>query len=365
MYPALFEPFQLKSLRLRNRIAMAPMTRSFSPGGVPGLNVADYYRRRAEGGAGLILSEGTVVDRPASGNDPAVPRFYGKDALNGWNAVIGAVHGAGGAMAPQLWHAGVIAPHASGWLPDAPFEGPSGLETPDKTGGIAMEKDSIEKTVKAFASAAGSAQELGFDAIEIHAAHGYLIDQFFWSMLNRRGDVYGGAMIDSRSRFAVEIVKAIREAVGDDFPVIMRISQFKQQDYTAKIAEHPKELELWLQPLAEAGVDMFHCSQRRVCEPEFPNSDLNLAGWVKRVTGQPTIAVGSVGLSNDLLSSFAGECSSSTPIEEAVERLARGDFDILAVGRAFLANPEWPNLMKKGAFDEILPFSSSMLSELY
>src|SRR5664279_6197042 len=100
----LFQPFQLKSLELKNRIVMAPMTRSFSPGGVPAANVADYYSRRAEGEVGLIVSEGTVVNRPASSNDPNIPHFYGGKPLLGWKAVINQVHANGGVMAPQLWH---------------------------------------------------------------------------------------------------------------------------------------------------------------------------------------------------------------------------------------------------------------------
>src|ERR1017187_8280911 len=112
----LFQPFRLKSLELKNRIVMAPMTRSFSPGGVPGSDVADYYARRAEGEVGLILSEGTVVNRPASSYDPNIPHFYGKKPLRGWKSVIDKVHAAGGVMAPQLWHVGVVPPKDSGWV---------------------------------------------------------------------------------------------------------------------------------------------------------------------------------------------------------------------------------------------------------
>lgn len=123
----LFQPFQYKSLNLKNRIVMAPMTRQFSPNGVPTDEVAAYYRRRAEGGVGLILSEGTVINRPASSNSPNVPRFHSPEPLNGWKKVIDGVHEAHGAMAPQIWHMGIVAPHASGWLPPTPFEGPSAL----------------------------------------------------------------------------------------------------------------------------------------------------------------------------------------------------------------------------------------------
>jgi len=128
----LFQPFRLKSLALKNRIVMAPMTRSFSPGGIPTSQVAEYYARRATGEVGLIVSEGTVVNRPASSNDPDIPHFYGEKSLLGWKAVIDKVHANGGVMAPQLWHMGVVAPKNASWLPPAPFEGPSGYVAPGK-----------------------------------------------------------------------------------------------------------------------------------------------------------------------------------------------------------------------------------------
>src|SRR6187431_2526390 len=111
---ALFRPFSLKSLDLPNRVVMAPMTRTFAPEGVVGPDNAAYYRRRAEGGVGLILSEGTVIDRPASRNEPGIPFFHGAAALAGWKNVIDAVHDAGGRMGPQIWHTGSTS-GMSGW----------------------------------------------------------------------------------------------------------------------------------------------------------------------------------------------------------------------------------------------------------
>ncbi len=113
----LFRPFSIKSLTLKNRIVMAPMTRSFSPEGVPGENVAAYYGRRAEADVGLILSEGTVIDRPASRNDPKIPFFHGKAALGGWKHVIDRVHAAGGKMGPQIWHVGAVKSFLTDWEP--------------------------------------------------------------------------------------------------------------------------------------------------------------------------------------------------------------------------------------------------------
>lgn len=135
--------------------------------------------------------------------------------------------------------------------------------------------------IAAFAQAADDAKRIGFDGIELHGAHGYLIDQFFWGKTNRRTDRYGGDLVD-RTRFAVEIVKACRRAVGPDYPIALRFSQWKSSDYTAKLAETPDELARFLAPLANAGVDIFHCSTRRCWESEFIGSDLNLAGWTKK-----------------------------------------------------------------------------------
>jgi len=344
---------------------MAPMTRSFSPGGVPGPNVADYYARRAEGEVGLILSEGTVVNRPASSNRPDIPHFYGEQSLRGWKAVIDKVHAAGGAMAPQLWHMGVVAPIKSGWLPPTPFEGPSGLVLPGQSGGVAMSGQDILETIHAFAQSAADAKALGFDAVELHGAHGYLIDQFFWNPTNQRTDFYGSISLVERSHFAVELVRAVRKSVGPDFVISLRISQWKLQDYTARLAKTPQEMEEWLTPLAEAGVDIFHCSQRRLWEPEFDGSDLNFAGWVKKLTGKTTITVGSIGLSGEFIAAYKGENSTASPLDELVRRFDRGDFDLVAVGRALLADPEWARKIQEGRLSELKGFKAEALTTLY
>jgi len=360
----LFQPFRLKSVELKNRIVMAPMTRSFSPEGVPTSQVADYYARRAEKEVGLIILEGTVVNRPAASYDPNIPHFYGEKSLQGWKAVIDKVHAVGGVMAPQLWHVGVVAPGDSGWLPSSPFEGPSGYVAPGKTGGVTMTQGDIARTIQAFAQAASEARILGFDAVEIHGAHGYLIDQFFWHPTNQRTDSYGGASLTERSRFAAELIRAVRQAVGPEFPISLRISQWKLQDYSARLATTPQEMEAWLVPLAGAGVDIFHCSQRRFWEPEFVGSDLNFAGWVKKLTGKITITVGSVGLSGDFLAAFQGEVSAPSSLDELLRRFDRGDFDLVGVGRALLADPEWARKVHAGLLSELSGFSKAALATL-
>ncbi|MDP2699870.1 NADH:flavin oxidoreductase [Thalassospira sp.] len=364
---SLFRPFQLKSLTLKNRIVMAPMTRQFAPEGIPGDANAAYYRKRAEGEVGLILSEGTVIDRPAARNEGNIPFFHGTDALRGWQKVIEEVHAAGGKMGPQIWHVGAARSH-SGWVAPGPVDSPSGLNGPNDPNGTPMRDEDIADTIAAYARAASDAKRLGFDVLEIHAAHGYLIDQFFWQQTNLRTDNYGGATLKERSRFAAEVIAAIRTAVGPDYPVLLRISQWKQQDFAARLAETPDEMAEWLLPLKEAGVDIFHCSQRRFWEPEFPEIDgengLNFAGWAKKLTGAATISVGSVGLSSDFIGAFGGEGSSVAGIDKLVERMDRDEFDLIAVGRALISDPRWVAKIQTGNQSELKNFDPSALAEL-
>lgn len=349
---ALFSPFSYKNLQLKNRVVMAPMTRAQSDNGVPTQQITEYYARRAASDVGLILSEGTVINRPGSKNVQNIPDFYGTDALEGWKNVIDAVHANGGKMGPQLWHVGDT--RSSEDYPLVDMEKASTMTLED-----------IKDTIAQFAASAKSAKDLGFDVLEIHGAHGYLIDQFFWEVTNTRTDEYGGKTLKERTKFAVDVIKAIRAAVGDDFTIIIRLSQWKQQDYKSRLATTPAEMEEWLLPLKDAGVDIFHCSQRRFWEPEFEGSDLNFAGWAKKITGQPTITVGSVGLEGDFMAAFAGQGTEKADLSELIRRLERGDFDLVAVGRALLQDPEWVKKVKEGNTDDLLNFSAESLGVLY
>jgi len=358
---ALFRPFACKSLKLQNRIVMAPMTRSFSPGGVVTPDVAEYYARRTS--AGLIVSEGTGVDRSASLNDANAPRFHGEAELAGWRHVIDRVHAEGGVMAPQLWHVGAVTNPSGGTGPGR-IDSPSGLMAPGRTVGEPMTDADVADTIAAFARAAADARRLGFDAVELHGAHGYLIDEFFWEGTNVRTDAYGGATLAERTRFAAEVVKAVRAAVGEDFAVILRLSQWKGQDYRARLARTPDEMGAWLGPLVDAGADVLHCSQRRYWEPEFEGSDLNFAGWARKLTGKPTITVGSVGLSGEFLAAFKGQSSEPEGLEKLLERLERDEFDLVGVGRALVVDPDWALKVKEGRFQELSAFHRDALSTL-
>ncbi|OHC17555.1 MAG: 12-oxophytodienoate reductase [Pseudomonadales bacterium RIFCSPHIGHO2_01_FULL_64_12] len=362
---ALFEPFELGALRLPTRVVMAPMTRSFSPNGVPTADVVEYYRRRAASGVGLIITEGTTVNHAASNGYPHVPRFYGEDALAGWKAVVEAVHGAGGKIVPQLWHVGNVRRKGTEPEPDVPGYGPMEKQKDGQVVVHGMTKQDIQDVIEAFAQAARDAQAIGMDGVEIHGAHGYLIDQFFWEGSNQRTDEYGGSLAN-RSRFAIELVQAVRAAVWPDFPIIFRFSQWKQQDYTARLVQSPEALGEFLAPLADAGVDIFHCSTRRFWEPEFEGSELNLAGWTRQLTGKPTITVGSVGLDGEFLQFMVKTDKVAQPanIEGLLERLNKAEFDLVAVGRALICDPEWAVKVREGRMQDILPFSREALKTL-
>ena len=364
---SLFQPFSLGNLTLKNRIVMAPMTRNFSPNNnIPGDNVVDYYRRRAEGGVGLIITEGTCVDHIAASGFPGVPYFHGEERLAAWKKVVDAVHAAGGKIAPQLWHVG--AARKAGTPPEGEVPGysPSGMNMPGKLNRHIMTQQDIDDVVQAFARGAADAQRLGFDAVELHAAHGYLIDQFFWEATNQREDGYGGS-VQNRLRFAIEIITAVRAAVGADFPIILRWSQWKQQDYSARLAESPEQLEAFIKPLSDAGVDIFHCSQRRFWESEFEGSELNLAGWVRKITGKPAITVGSVGLNADFIPEPGQRTfreAEPASLEELLSRMEANEFDLVAVGRALIANPNWVEMVQAERHDELKPFRKEHLGEL-
>ncbi|MGE3301703.1 MAG: 12-oxophytodienoate reductase [Hyphomonadaceae bacterium] len=359
---ALFSPFTLKRTTFANRFLMAPMTREFSPENLLTADAPAYYARRVEGGAAGILTEGSAIPHPASHFTTRVPNFYGP-SLAGWAEVARAVHAAGGVAIAQLWHLGVKRDPARTAHPDALSVGPSASE---RTPSRAMTPQDIAEVIEAYAQGAANAQAAGFDGVEIHGAHGYLPDQFFWAENNRRSDAYGGAMTN-RVRFAVELVQEVRRRAGADFLIFFRFSQWKVGQYEARVAETPQELEAWLAPLAEAGVDVFDASTRRFWIPEFEGSAMNLAGWAKKVTGKASMTVGSVGLDSPLRVERGGLAQLSNVASDNLASLAamfaRGDFDLVAVGRILLSNPDWPNLVRAGRFDAIQPYRADLVRQ--
>lgn len=377
----LFNPLNVRGVTLRNRIVMSPMTRSFSPRGVPGENVAAYYARRAEGETGLIITEGVGIDHPSALGEAGlgeanIPELHGAEALAGWKRVVDAVHAQGGLIFPQLWHMGVMKEAGTGPYPDSPPMRPSGLWGPEgRMTSIdqhyiarvlppsrPMSESDIADVIAAYARSAANARSVGFDGIAIHAAHGYLIDTFLWGETNVRMDRWGGDL-RRRTRFAVEVVRAIRAAIGEHMPIVFRFSQWKQQDFKAKLARTPQELEQMLGPIADAGVDVFDGSIRYFARAEFEGSPLNLAGWAKQVTGKLAMTVGGIGLNKGMFDSNRdGRAEAADNIPVLMERFNRGEFDLVGVGRSLLQDPQWTRKLRLG--EPFIPFDQRSLSSL-
>ncbi|MGE0741763.1 MAG: 12-oxophytodienoate reductase [Hyphomonadaceae bacterium] len=396
----LLTPIKIARMTMPNRFVMAPMGRASSKDGVLSDDYAPYYRRRVEGGVGLIIGEATAVPHPTSQQLPSGSQLHGA-GIAAWKRVADEVHAAGGLFMPQLWHAGLMrapGPYDTPLLTppnaDQKSMGPSGLFVPahiDPKDGVPapvsaeqpMTPEEIDACIAAYAEAAHTAFEIGCDGIELHGAHGYLIDQFLWPNLNRRTDAFGGD-IAGRVRFAVGVVRACRAATAPDFPIFFRMSQWKQQDYSAKLAYQPGDLEAIVAALVDAGVDAFDCSARRFWEPEFEGSHLNFAGWVRKLSGKPTMMVGSLSIPREVSKKEAWEAlkahaqgittvvateverSIGPPhkLDDALERFARGEFDMLGLGRILISNPSWVHLVERGDHAAIEPYSTRHLLTL-
>lgn len=358
----LFEPFRLGGTELPSRIVMAPMTRNFCPGGLPGADVVDYYGRRAAAGVGLIISEGIYVPHPSAGTYPDVPEMGAPGAVGAWRRVTDRVHAEGGRILAQLWHVGAVRRLGKPPVPDAAVVSPSGLDLRGREVGEPLSAAEIDDIVAAYASAATDAMAAGFDGVEIHAGHGYLVDEFQWSGTNVRQDRFGGG-VRGRSTFGALVTAAVREAIGPAAPLSYRFSQWKLTDYEATNASDADELAQWLEPIVAAGASVLHPSTRRYWTPAFAGSDRTLAGWTRHLTGLPVIAVGSVGVTSPFRSeSEAGRGGVS--LAPVVELVSSGEADLVAVGRALISDAQWAQKVREGRPEEIRWYRKEHEAEL-
>lgn len=357
----LFAPLTVNGVTLPNRFVMPGMQRALADDGVPRAALRDIYRERVEGGVGLVISESTAIDHDSAYWQRKAVRMH-SSTHDRWQDIIAGVKDAGGTIFIQLWHPGAMRTNPP---IDTPTLSPSGLTGDGGSNGEAMTADDLDEVKASYVRAALDSQRLGADGVELHGAHGYFLDQFLWATTNRRTDGYGGDDIRDRVRYPAEVVAAIRAAVGPDFPISFRFSQWKEIDFTAKVVEGPEELEVLVGTLRDAGVDLFHASARRLHVPEWEGSDLGLAGWTKSLTDAPVIAVGSVGLSADLQDNLwkgeAVEPQVALGLRRVLERFAQGQFDAVAVGRSLLADPAWVAKVREGRLDDIVPFTTELL----
>ena len=358
----LLEPLQIRRLRLRNRFVMPGMQRYWCVDGAPDHRLRDYYRRRVLGGASLVISESCAIDHPSATKNPTFARIS-PATREAWRACAAGVHEAGGAMFLQLWHQGAV--NYGGDADSNPAFvalSPSGLAHPGESFGRAATEAELDSIKRAFVRGALDAEDIGADGVELHSAHGFLLDQFLWPGTNVRTDRYGGPGITDRATFVAEVAAAVRDATGPDFVISVRLSQWKESDYDARIVEEPGQLGQLVRMLRSAGADLFHVSTRRFWTPEWDGSDLGLAGWVKSFTDAPVIAVGSVGLDIDVMASLSGQEARPTGasrIDELARRFRRGDFDLVSVGRSQIGDPEWVAKMTHKRINEIRGFRAN------
>ncbi len=363
----LFEPFSLGKTRLPTRIVMPGMQRGRCEDGHLMPEMIDYYARRVRGGAGLIVGEGCCVEHWSASGNPNLPRIA-PDTIGTWARCADGVHEAGGAMLLQLSHPGAIRTNAQFVLEnDKPSLGASGLYTADKANGRAATRAELDEIRDTFAEAAMLAMQAGMDGVELHACHGFFLDEFLWADTNRREDEYGGATIAERATYPATVLAAMRDAMGPDAILSIRISQWKEVDYHAQNVTSPEELGDLLAALQKAGASVLHPSCRRFYQPAFPGSDLSLAGWCRKLSDLPVITVGSVGLTTDVMNSLVGTPGEGIEEGENFAELRRrfdgGEFDLVAVGRSLIADPEWPEKVREGRFDAIRPFRKEDLGK--
>lgn len=342
----LFDAVTVGNIVLTNRVSVAPMTRiSATPGGLATDQMAAYYASFAQGGFGLVITEGLYTDDRHSPGYIHQPGIINDEQEHAWKQVVDAVHQAGAKIIAQIMHSGALV-HGNPFGKDsiapsavqpkggksATYEGSGPYPLPR-----AASKEDIADVIAGFVAAARRVKSAGFDGIEIHGANGYLLDQFLTDYTNQRTDEYGGST-ENRVRFPVEVSRAIREEVGDDFTVGIRISQAKVNDFTHKWAGKERDAEVIFGQLGQAGLDFIHVTEYEAWKPAFDGGDASLAALAKQYGKLPVIA-------NGYLEDPA----------RALEMIQSGQADVVALGKGALANHDWVNKVRSGealaAFD--------------
>lgn len=348
---SLFEPLALGPLALPNRLAVAPMTRvSATADGLPTVRMADYYARFALGGFGLVITEGIYTDEAYAQGYRCQPGLANDAQRDAWRPVVAGVQSRGSRVIAQLMHAGALAqgnPYRTGTVGPSVVR-PKGKQMTFYRGAgdyavpAAMTRQDIDMAVAGFAQAAARARGAGFDGVEIHAANGYLLDQFLSEGINLRGDRYGGG-IDGRLRLVVEVVDAVRAAVGEGCAVGVRLSQAKVNDFTHRWRGEDEAAAIF-RTVGGLNVDYLHVTEYEAWRPAFDTGP-SLAALAKRHGGKPVLANGAL----------------HDPAQ-AMGMVARGEADAVSLGRGALAQADWPHRVRHGA--PLVSFDPAILSPL-
>ena len=323
----------LDSLNVKNRISLAPMTRiSATLKGVPTSKMSNYYRSFAEGGFGLIITEGIFIDKTHSPGYQNQPGLVDQKQIEAWKDIVDAAHTNDTKIVAQIMHAGALV-HGN------PFGysslAPSSVEPKGEKSSIykgegkypvpeSLTIEGINEIIQSFLVAAKNAQQSGFDGIEIHAANGYLLDQFLTPYTNQRNDYYGGSL-ENRIRIILEIITTIKSEVSPEFIVGIRVSQSKVNDFYHKWEGGEHDAKFIFEKLNKAGIDYIHTTEHKAWEAAFENNTASLSALAKRYTDVPVIANGH--LEN---------------IEKALNMLKNNEADLISLGKASLANHNLP-----------------------
>lgn len=350
---ALFQPVRIGALTVGNRMVVAPMTRiSATLDGLATERMARYYERFAAGGFGLIVTEGVYTDRYFAQGYRGQPGITDRQQALAWRAVVDAVHAAGGRIFVQLMHAGALSqenPSSTATVGPSSIQ-PRGRQMPEYAGsGLyavprTITEPEIRSAIDGFAQSAQLAIEVaGFDGVEIHGANGYLLDQFLTSYTNSRTDGWGGS-VEKRLRISIEVIAAIRDRVGRDTPLGLRVSQAKVNDFAHKWAGPEEALRIF-GCLALTPLDFIHITEREAWRPAFAGGDASLVSYARQAAASVKL-IANGGLHDP---------------NRAGELLSHGA-DLISLGRGALANPDWPSRVARS--QEPWQFDPAILAPL-
>lgn len=337
-HPA-FTSYTLNGRTIKNRFTVAPMSRvSADEHGVPTHTMQTYYEALAAGGFGMIITEGTYPDDQYSRGYPLQPGMVNERQVNAWKKIVDVVKKHDVVFINQLMHAGALSQHLSTTKAPSAIQ-PLRKKMPEYGGGEGpyplpqeMTKDEMEQVVESFAQSAYRAWQAGFDGVEIHAANGYLLDQFLTDYTNHRKDEYGGS-IENRFRIIRRIIEAMKAILPHDFIIGLRLSEGKVNDLYYRWPEGSLTAASILHEVTKIPPGYVHIAAesgnwQRDCMYDEGSS---FTGLAKSITGLPVIANGGL-----------HDASMSNHI------LTTAQADLLAIGKAALADPDWPTKMREG-----------------
>ncbi|WP_435334346.1 tRNA-dihydrouridine synthase [Haloarchaeobius sp. TZWWS8] len=344
-HDVLFDEFAFDGVSLDNRVGLAPMTRaSATEDGRATERMTRYYAKFARGGFGFLVTEGTYVDQRHSQGYLNQPGLATDEQVDAWEQVTEAVHDEGSPILAQLMHAGALSqgnPHADETVAPSAVQ-PVG-EQSELYGGEGefatpreLTVDELDEIRDSFVESAKNAHDAGFDGVELHAANGYLLNEFIARDANQRDDEYGGST-ENRVRYPAEVVDSVREELPDEFVVGVRVSQTKTNDGEYEWKDGADDAAVVFSALADAGADFVHVTDPDITAPAFGEDGQTFAEFAVEHAETTVVANGGLGDPDD-----------AAAVVEATGA------DLVTVGKSALSNPDWPQQVEAG--EDLDPF---------